>query len=420
MIQSEHYEPLMLETIGERLGGILTLKERLGSDPTAWKVREVGDGNLNLVFIVEGTLATVVVKQALPYVRLVGDSWPLPLSRTFFEYEALIRQAKRDPGLVPDIWHFDECQSMLVMEFLTPHITLRNKLIAGEKVVGLASAGGKFCARTAFRGSDLYMETSEKKSDVSLFAKNVELMAITESLVFTDPYFNSKLNHHTPGLDPVVNKLRGDIQMKTAVQEALFAFTANAETLCHGDLHTGSIMCTDMETKIIDPEFGFYGPMGFDLGTLMANYLMAYFSQFAHRSTAELSGYQDWLLGVIEDTWVTFRSEFNRLWHEERQGILFPKSLFEDQGHASELALQTQHKHIWQDALRFCGIEMHRRTLSLAHNADFEMIEDKVVRASLEARNLMMGRDLILNNQEIEDAHTLTQLVRQYNMMDIL
>ena len=37
-------------------------------------MREVGDGNLNLVFIVEGDKSGVIVKQALPYVRLVGES----------------------------------------------------------------------------------------------------------------------------------------------------------------------------------------------------------------------------------------------------------------------------------------------------------------------------------------------------------
>ena len=42
---------------------------------------------------------TVIVKQALPYVRLVGDSWPLPLYRAFYEYHALTRQAARAPGI---------------------------------------------------------------------------------------------------------------------------------------------------------------------------------------------------------------------------------------------------------------------------------------------------------------------------------
>ena len=58
-----------------------------------WTMREVGDGNLNLVFIVKGPTGGVCVKQALPYVRLVGKSWPLPIDRAHFEHEALKAEA---------------------------------------------------------------------------------------------------------------------------------------------------------------------------------------------------------------------------------------------------------------------------------------------------------------------------------------
>ena len=63
---------------------------RLGGAPEAWSISEIGDGNLNLVFIVKGTTGGIAVKQALPYVRLVGESWPLPLSRSHYEYQALV------------------------------------------------------------------------------------------------------------------------------------------------------------------------------------------------------------------------------------------------------------------------------------------------------------------------------------------
>ncbi len=39
--------------------------------------REVGDGNINFVYILEGPTGGLCVKQALPYVRIVGESWPL-------------------------------------------------------------------------------------------------------------------------------------------------------------------------------------------------------------------------------------------------------------------------------------------------------------------------------------------------------
>ena len=200
----------------------------------------------------------------------------------------------------------------------------------------------------------------------------------------------------------------------------LIKFTSNTQTLCHGDLHSGSVMCTANETKVIDPEFGFYGPMGFDIGMLISNYLMAYFSQPGHRDSEKLSEYQNWILKVIEETFETFRQEFKKLWNSERTGILFPSSMFEDQGDSSDFALNEMLEHIWQDAVAVCGIEMHRRVLSLAHNADFEEINDTKKRSKLEARNLMMGRELILNNKSIKNASELTSLAKKFNSENYL
>ena len=75
----EGYKPQSPSTLPAYLSHIADVAEILGGSPAAWSVREVGDGNLNLVFIVTSSEAGVVVKQALPYVRLVGESWPLPV-----------------------------------------------------------------------------------------------------------------------------------------------------------------------------------------------------------------------------------------------------------------------------------------------------------------------------------------------------
>lgn len=413
------YEALSVETLPERLKGVGALVSQVGADNAAWQVQEVGDGNLNLVFIVTGTQGKAIVKQALPYVRLVGDSWPLPLYRAFYEYHALTRQAARDPGTVPEIYHFDEAQALIVMEFLSPHLILRRKLIAGERVDGLANFLGKFCARTAFRGSELSMKSGDKKADVGLFSGNVDIPAITEALVFTDPYFTAEMNHHTEGLDPVVKRLRSDVALKVKAQQALQRFVSNTETMVHGDLHSGSIMSTGRESRVIDPEFAQYGPMGFDIGMLCANFLMAYFSQPAHRGE-DLADYQEWILGVIEEVCTTFEVEFRHLWATERTGILYPYSLFEDQGQDSAPACDAVLAGIWRDAWAFCGIEMHRRCLSLAHNADFEDIADPTVRAPLEARNLLMGAELIHEAERLVDASAVCAIARDFNGKDVL
>lgn len=418
MVSATDYEALTPQTLGARLATVSAVTDILGHAPSDWAIREVGDGNLNLVFIVEAAEQALIVKQALPYVRLVGESWPLPLYRAFYEHHALIRQAKRAQGSVPHVLHYDEGQALIVMEFLRPHKILRRKLIDGEQVAALGSFMGWFCARTAFRGSELSMASADKKADVGLFSGNVAIPAITEALVFTDPYFDAEMNNHTAGLDPVVAALRGDVVLKQKVQRALMKFASNTETMLHGDLHSGSIMATDTDIKVIDPEFAQYGPLGFDLGMMIANFLMSYFSQPAHRD--DPAPYQDWILSVIGDAVHSFEAEFTHLWQTERTGMLYPVSLFEDQGQDSTPACTALLREIWADALTFCGIEMHRRCLSLAHNADFEEIEDEALRARLEARNLTMGAALVHQAAELADVAALQNMARTHNTGEYL
>ncbi|WP_432349788.1 S-methyl-5-thioribose kinase (plasmid) [Shinella yambaruensis] len=416
-MESQVFTALSVETLPDRLGGNAVLKAKIGADSSHWSVREVGDGNLNLVFIVTGDQGAAIVKQALPYVRLVGESWPLPLKRSFFEYHALTRQAARDPGMVPEIYVFDEAQALIVMEYLTPHVILRRALIDGRALPRIGRDLGLFAARTLFRGSDLSMATREKKADLALFADNVELCDITENLVFSDPYFEAALNRHTtPQLDPIVAELRADRDLKVEAQRLKHLFSAKAETLCHGDLHTGSVMVTDDETRVIDPEFAFYGPISFDVGMLIANFWMSYFSQAGHETApGARDGMRAYLLDTIETLWETFRAEFAHLWHTERKGILYQASLFEDRGDplAAEQALAIVVDEIWREMLGFAGIEIHRRILGLAHNADFETIADPDRRAPCETRALKLGRHLAVNRQRIHSLRDIRETVER-------
>ncbi len=421
-MSNQEYQALTPATLPERLGQVAAIRDRLGA-PDAWRVREVGDGNLNLVFIIDGPDGSVIVKQALPYVRLVGESWPLPLKRAFFEYNALVRQAARDPGSVPEVFHFDEAQAIVAMEFLTPHVILRKSLMEGREHDGLGAMLGRFCARTLFRGSDLSMPTAERKADLATFAGNAELCDITENLVFSDPYFDAEMNRHTPQLDPIVAMLRNDFDLKVTAQHMKMTFANNAETLLHGDLHTGSVMVEGAEARVIDPEFATYGPMGFDIGMLIANFLMAYYAQPGHAERPDArTGYQDWILSVVAEIWSNFTSEFTHLWRTERTGILYQASLFEDQGHAlaSEHARVERLAAIWRDTLGFCGIEMHRRTLGLAHIAEYDEIADDATRAACEARGLMLGRALAVGRAEFTGMDAVLDLARRINQEDFV
>lgn len=412
------FQALDAETLGARLAGVPAVVDRVGPDTNTWKVREVGDGNLNLVFIIEGPKGGVVVKQALPYVRLVGESWPLPLKRSFFEYHALIRQeARAGVGTVPAIYHFDEAQALIAMEYLSPHVILRRALMEGRMPPKIGRDLGLFAARTLFRGSDLSMKAGDRKRDLALFADNVELCDITESLVFTDPYFDAPMNRHTtPQLDMLVAGMRSHAELKVEAQRLKHMFATRAETLVHGDLHTGSIMVTNDDTRVIDPEFAFYGPMAFDVGMLLSNFWMSFFSQRGHEGDGSRAVQRNWLLGVIDEIWATFTVEFERLWTTERSGMLYARSLFEDQqDEAGAISARLDLMgRLEEDMLGFAGVEIHRRILGLAHNADFEAIADLDVRAMCEAKALQFGTSLIINAKFGVDLQSALQLARDF------
>jgi len=415
----EGYRPLDEASLPAFLAGLPEIAERLGGAPEDWRVSEVGDGNLNLVFIVEGKAGDICVKQALPYVRLVGDSWPLPLERAFFEYRATTIQARHVGRLVPEILHYDPELFLIVMERLSPHIIMRRGMIDTVVYPAFVDHLVEYAAKTLYFTSDLALPAAEKKPLMATFAGNSALCKITEDLIFTDPYRIAPLNRWTsPELDEVAASIRGDAELKRAVSILKVKFLCHGEALLHGDLHTGSIMVTETDTRVIDPEFAFFGPIGFDVGKLIGNLLLSYFSQAGHeKEPGERDGYRQWTLETIEKFWNGFERRFVELWTQNRTGDAFPPDLFEaaDGENGGEVGLRSlgraQHdfmRRLFEDAVGYAGSSMIRRILGLAHNIDLELIEDQRRRAECEKRTLSLAVDLIKQARQIPSIEAVT------------
>jgi 5-methylthioribose kinase len=413
----ERYYPLSNSSIPEFLEDVPDVVNLLGPDRSTWIAREVGDGNLNAVYIVEGQAGSLVVKQALPYLRLVGDAWPLPLERSYFEYLALSEAARHAGNLVPKIHHFDKTMAAIVMQYLSPHIILRKGFIRGIVYPKLADDLAEFTAQTLFKTSDLYLPAAVKKARMQTFCANTELCKITEDLVFTDPYRVAKLNRWTaPELDEIAANFRRDIDLKIAVQGLKFKFLSVAEALIHGDLHSGSVMVTPDETKVIDPEFAFYGPLGFDVGAVIGNLLLAYFSQTGHETVpGTRDEYREWLLVLVEKFWSGFASRFLGLWAANPVGDAFTGTLFNspDERGALEIERHRFVANLFADSLRFAGAKMIRRILGLAHVEDLESIENRQVRAGCELNSLALARRLVLDASAFRDVNQVSTAARE-------
>ena len=408
------------ETLGAALAELPAVAERLGGGAGDWRVREVGDGNINLVFVVEGPRGSVVAKQALPYVRLVGESWPLPLARASFEHAALVEQARHAPARVPEVYHFDETQALVVMEHLTPHVILRKGLIAGTVYPKLAEHVAELLAETLFKTSDLHLAAADKKQKMKFFCDNTALCKITEDLIFTDPYRDAELNRHTsPQLDALALQFRRDTPLKRAAQELKRRFLGDAQALIHGDLHTGSLMVTEHDTRAIDPEFAFYGPMGFDIGAVLGNLLLAYYAQDGHEDRpGARDDYREWILTQITAIWEGFEARFRALWTEAGTGDGFVAELFaaRDDAPARAAAEDRYLQALLADALRFGGMKMIRRILGLAHVEDLESIEDPERRAACERRALALARELVLFGERVESIAEVAPAARFHRL----
>jgi 5-methylthioribose kinase len=411
------YRILNEADLRDHLASIPAVASELGGPADQWSITEVGDGNLNLVFIVKGTSGGLAVKQALPYVRLVGESWPLPLSRAHYEHLALTQQGRLAPGLVPAIVHHDAALALTAMELLEPHIIMRRGLVGGTIYPRFVDHITTFMARTLFFSSDLALSAADKKEAIASFAGNHALCKITEDLIFTDPYRVAEQNRWTaPWLDATAAAIRADLDLHVAISRLKLKFMSSAEALIHGDLHTGSIMVTHTETKVIDPEFAFYGPMGFDIGAIIANLLMAYFASSGHeRTPGEREAFEGWLLTTVDQVWTEFASKFLALWRSEAAGDAYPPSLFLSDAGAARLETERQAymARLFQDALGFTAAKIIRRILGLAHNIDFELIEDIRLRATCEARALRLARTLMVETVSFDTIAAVTQAARE-------
>jgi len=233
--------------------------------------------------------------------------------------------------------------------------------------------------------------------------------------VFTDPYTDAPRNHWTPGLDAWAAALRDDIALKTVVARHRVSFLTNTQALIHGDLHSGSVMVTDDDTRVIDGEFAALGPVGFDLGAFIAHLLMSWFAQSAAGEAARSQC--DWLLAQVVSFWERFDRQFRALWEAHAEGgDAFPASHFKTSAGQARLAT-IRHEtvaRIFGDTLAYAAIKIIRRNVGFAQVADFLAIDDLPARAHAQAGALSLARSLLLAPQAFPDIDAVATAVSRH------
>lgn len=356
-------------------------------DKESMKAEEIGDGNLNYVFKVWDDKGKSVIVKHAGHTSRISEDLTMSVDRNRIESEILLLEDKLAPGYVPKVYMYDTTMSACIMEDLSDHEMMRIAMMEHKTYPQFADDISTFMVNTLLLTTDIVMEHKEKKELVKSFI-NPELCEITEDLVLMEPYNDCKGRNlvFPPNKEFVEKELYNDEDLHLEVTKLRFNFMTNAQALLHGDLHTGSIFIKEGSTKVFDPEFAFYGPIGYDTGNVIANLVFAWNNGHAYGDKE----FCDWIEKTIVEVTDMFIEKFNKAYDEHVTDPMAKTKGFKEAYLNSILA----------DTAGFTGTELNRRTVGMAQVKDITTIEDEEKRAYAERVNILMAKDCIMNRDK--------------------
>lgn len=361
-------------------------------------VTEIGDGNINYVFLVKdlGSGKSVVLKQADKVLRSSGRA--LDIERNKIEAEALILQYSLVPKYLPEIYVYDEIMAVLIMEDISAFKNLRYELENQLIFPKFADDISTFLVQTLLSTTDLILKPQIKKERVRQFI-NSEMCDISEDLVFTEPYndyknrniiskenqkFVEKYLYQNEVLIGEVGKLRNN-------------YMNNAQSLLHGDLHSGSIFINQEGMKVIDPEFAFYGPMGYDIGNVIGNLFFPLIKKEMYEGSSQFT---QWLRETISQIIDLVKEKLIREFNKQVTLDIYLNSYF----------IENYINEVISDTLGYAGTEIIRRTIGDARVREVATAPVGEKRVQMERNLLLLGSELILKRHEIKSGAELLNL----------
>ena len=402
------YKELDVNSIISYLESVDEVMNYFGGDELSAK--EIGDGNLNYVYLVSSTQDSkkaLIVKQAVPYLRCVGEEFALSRERMTYEIRALLKFKEIVPSFVPNLYHVSEDMSIVVMQYLDSHIILRDGLIKGQKYPNLSEHISTYLAQTLFKTSSLFLTSTQKRQLVDEFNSNTELCKLTEDFVFTSAFMEDETNDvDNVKNNPHAKKLFEDMEFKEKVLGLKYKFMSCNDALLHGDLHTGSIMLNESETFVIDPEFAFVGPFGFDIGALIANLVNNYIH---HTVVTKDEDFKLYLLQTIKEILELFEDKFLKLWSEQKDSALFRDGFVDDK--TARVFKSKFLQNILRDSIGYAGCKMARRVFGVAGVAEIRGIEDKALREKAEVMALKISRKFVVGYESVEKVDDILGMI---------
>lgn len=237
------------------------------------------------------------------------------------------------------------------------------------------------------------MDSGEKKDKVKKYI-NKDLCKISEDLVFTEPYIDYKGRNIIldENMEFVKKEIYEDKMLILEVGKLKNTFMNNAQALIHGDLHSGSIFVKENSTKILDPEFAFYGPIGYDLGNVIGNLFFAWANASVTKDTNDTEEFIIWMKKTIEDIIYLFKKKFVSLYKEIVKDVIAKQEYYIDWYLESILC----------DAAGLAGLEIIRRVVGDSKVLDITSIKNIEARVKAERMLILTAKSFIKNRNIIK------------------
>ncbi|MBS1885852.1 MAG: FAD-dependent oxidoreductase [Actinobacteria bacterium] len=358
-------EPFDAAAAAAYVAGHPLLAPRVGAVES---VERPDEGNINEVYLVRGERGGVVLKQGLPWVRILRD-WPLSAERTAREAHLMATWEPFGEGLVPELIDYDAERHVLTMELVEDHLIYREALAQGEVHADAAAALGALLARAAFHTSSFRLDPPQLAAAAAA-AENPEMHQLMEQVVYEQPYAGDPRNTYDEEVAPTVAALARDRAYRRGIGALKIAHRTRGEALLHGDLHTGSVMVAPGSVRVIDAEFARYGPVAWDVGELWAHERIAAVCLAARGEPAAAAA-----ATLVATTWEGFGAQLRELWPERRDRT-FADDFVEDW-----LA------EVRAPAVRFAGAEIARRVIGIGKADEVEELP-RELRAAVAAQLL--------------------------------
>ena len=371
------------------------------------KAAELSDGNINYVFRVEDENGkSLIIKHAEDTLR-VNTNRHIGFDRSKIECEVLKLQREYCPALIPEVYLYDETEHNIVMEDMKGYENLRYELCDHKIFPNLAKDVAEFCGKALIGSTDMVVGAEKKKELVKRYT-NPKLCEITERHVLTEPYYEDlDDNGVTEENDEFMRTwIYGSEELHAKVGMLKALFETKAQALLHGDLHTGSIFVTPDKTCILDPEFAFYGPIGYDTGNFIANMIFAYANGlYTMEDGSKKTEYLEWILDTIE--------EFCGRFVENAKQLMREKST--DRQMRSEAFFDLYLADIFKDQAGFAGTELILRVVGTSKVKDIKSIEDEVQRAKAERLCMTAGMKFVMDPESMITGRSYTDYLRTFS-----